>query len=102
MSFSRRQIAHIRKCLKEKPFKNTETTLSFVFLFTSSGEIPILYLQPELKKTYPFRWGEPARKANIGIGPSWVISSLCNSLEPGSLVGKKAKKGGETAKNKSG
>ena len=75
-------------------------TLSFVFLFTSSGEIPILYLQPELKKNYPFRGGEPARKANIEIGPSWVISSLCNSLEPGSLVGKKAKNGVKQPKKK--
>ena len=72
-------------------------TLSFVFLFTSRGEIPILYLQPE-KITLPE--GSLPVKANIGIGPSWVISSSCNSLEPGSSLGKKAKKRGETAKKK--
>ena len=70
-------------------------TLSFVFLFTSSGEIPILYLQPE-KLRLPE--GSLPVKANIGIGPSWVISPICNSLEPGSSVGTKAKKRGETAK----
>ena len=70
------------------------------FCVTSSGEIPILYLQPELKKNYPLRGEEPPRKANIGIGPSWVISSSCNSLEPGSSVGKKAKNGVKQPKKK--
>ena len=74
-------------------------TLSFVFLFTSSGEIPILYLQPE---KLPLPEGSLPVKANIGIGPSWVISPICNSLEPGSSVGKKAKTGVKQPKKKSG
>lgn len=68
-------------------------------LFSFSHQVvkfPILYLQAE--KVTPSGEESLPVKANMGIGLCWVISSLCNSLEPGSSVGKKSKKRDGTAK----